>query len=174
MDAALERWYPMLFPSERGPDACLREMAARTGGEPTPDPHVTLGYPTVPPVTAAQLAQLRALSGPVVPIHAEDPYSLTEEPHPLFGHTLTLRVTPHPAFDWWRAAVAAILNPGGPPPGPYRPHLQAVRQMPIPPAAALARLRGRAWRVEFQATTLVVSQRLGDEFVLRVEHRFAP
>ena len=172
MSAALENWYPMLFPSERGPDACLQALAALTGGEPAPDPHVTLAYLTVPPVTEAQLAQLRTLAGPAVPIRAEAPYSLTEDPHPLFGYTLSLRVAPHPAFTWWRVAVRAILDPGGGPPQAYIPHMQAMRHMAVPPAAARDRLRGRDWSVAFEATTLIVSQRVGDTFVPRLEHHF--
>jgi hypothetical protein len=168
-----EQWYPMLFPVERGPDSSLREMAALTGGEPTPDPHVTLAYPNLAEVTEEQLARLRELAGPPVPIVADSPYSLTEEPHPLFGHTLSLRVAPHPAFDWWRAVVLAILIPGSLTPSTYQPHLQAVRQMAIPPSEALERLRGRHWRVEFMATTLIVTQRIEDRFVLRSEHRFS-
>ena len=41
-----------------------------------------------------------------------------------------------------------------------------------PPAAALDRLRGRDWSVAFEATTLIVSQRIGDTFIPRVEHHF--
>jgi hypothetical protein len=164
----------MLFPDTRAPAACMREIAALTGGEPPPDLGVALTYLTVPPITEAQLAALRTLTSPVVPIHADSLHSVTEKPHPLFGYTLAMHVAPDPAFDWWRAAVRAILVPGGDPPQPFRAHLHVVRHMAIPPSAALARLRGRDWSLAFTATTLIVSQRVGNGFARRVEHRFAP
>ena len=43
----------------------------------------------------------------------------------------------------------------------------------MPPAEALTRLAGRGWRVEFMATTLIVSQRVGEEYPRRLVHRFA-
>lgn len=175
MGGPSESWFAMLFPAARGPNACLRELARITGGEPAPDPHVTIAYLTVPTLTAGQLAQLRTLTGPAVPIHADAPFSFREVAHPLFGYTLSLRVAPHPDLDRWRAAVRAILDPDGasPDPAPFSPHLQAVRHMAVPPAAALARLGDGDWRVAFRATTLVVSQRIGDDFLQRFVHHFA-
>lgn len=177
MGRPLETWYAMLFPDERGPDTCLRALARRTGGEPAPEPHVTIAYLTVPTITAGQLTRLRALAGPAVPIRADTPFGFREEADPVFGHTLSLRVAPHPAFDWWRAAVRAAIDPRGSMPEPgglaFVPHLTAVRRMAVPPAEALTRLAGRDWRVDFVATTLILSQRVGDRFPRRFVHHFA-
>jgi hypothetical protein len=176
MAAPLESWYAMLFADERGSGETLRALAGLTGGEPAPDPHVTIAYLTVPTISTGQLARLRTLVGPAVPIRADAPFSFREDTHPLFGYTLSLRVAPSPALDWWRTAVRAILDPGdhsaAREPRPFAPHLQAVRHMAVPPAEALPRLGERHWEVALMATTLVVSQRIGDDFRRRLVHHF--
>ena len=167
-------WYVMLFPRLREPDACLREMAALTGGEATPDPHVTIGHLRVATTGDHLTERLRALCGPVVPICASEPFSFLEGAHPLFGYTLSLRVEWNDALGWWCRAVQAVLHAGASPPRPRGEgvayHFQAVRHMALPPGEALARLCGRKWRVAFEADTLVVSQRIGDRFHRRLEH----
>jgi 2'-5' RNA ligase len=167
----------MLFPDEHGPDTCLREMARIPSGEPVTKPHVTVAYLTVPTITGRQLAQLGALAGPAVPIRAAAPFGFREDADPVFGHTLSLRIAPHPAFEWWRRAVRATIDPHGAMPEPgnlaFVPHRTAVRRLAVPPAEALTRLAGRGWRVEFMATTLIVSQRVGEAYPRRLVHRFA-
>ena len=133
----------MLFPDEHGPDTCLREMARIPSGEPVTKPHVTVAYLTVPTITGRQLAQLSALAGPAVPIRAAAPFGFREDADPVFGHTLSLRIAPHPAFEWWRRAVRATIDPHGAMPEPgnlaFVPHLTAVRRLAVPPAEALTR-----------------------------------
>lgn len=177
-DGARARWYVMLFPRRRGPVACLQELAALTGGEPSPDPHVTIAYLEVATHDDPVTGPLRTLTGPPVPLHASHPFSFQEEPHPLFGHTLSLRVERTAALQAWQDAVhAALTHAGLAPDGRWRSgglHLQAVRHMAVPPAEALARLRGRAWQVEFVATTLIATQRIGDTFRHRLEYTWGP
>jgi hypothetical protein len=171
------QWFVMLFPRRRGPDRCLLEMAKLTGGEATPDPHVTLAYLRVATLAESRLERLRALAGPIGPIRAAGPFSFTETAHPLFGYTLSLRVEQSAALVWWRDAVKeALLGEMPLAPGDEwvdgGHHLQAVRQMSMPPTEALSRLHGREWQFAFEATTLIVSQRIGDTFPERLVHHW--
>lgn len=174
-ESRASRWYVMLFPETRGPDTTLREMAALTGGEPTPDPHVTIGYYRSAAPARDLLDRLRDLDGLPAVVRAADPFSFLEGAHPLFGYTLSLHVERTAGLRRWHNAVLEALRPVTLPPWPSGEnpgyHLQAVRQMAVPPREALERLRGREWRVQFTATTLIATQRVGDTFERRLERR---
>lgn len=171
------RWYAMLFPGVRGVHPVMRRMAALTGGSPNPDPHVTVGYFRPFDPAADLAAPLRHLAGPAVPIRAAAPYNARYRPDAPTAHTILLRVAPTPALRGWYDAVHDALRPLAAPGWPTwadaRPHLHAVRGTTLPPPAAIALLGGAPWEVAFEATTLIVSQRLGDAYQVRLTRPLA-
>ncbi len=165
-------WYAILFPHTRGVHPVTRRMAALTGGTPNPDPHVTIGAFRPHDPAADLVAPLRRLAGPPVPIRAAGPYNAIYRPDAPTAHTILLRVAPMPALREWYDAVHDALHPLATPVWPTwadaHPHLHAVRGTTLPPPAAIALLEGEPWEVSFEATTLVVSQRRGDAYQVRL------
>jgi hypothetical protein len=169
-------WYVMLFPS---PDetrtlvAALRPLATATGGEPTPTPHVTVGYFRGAAAPEAVVARARALTGPPVRVRAAGLFSWSEQPHPQFGYALSLRVRRDAALRGWQQAARAALAPAGLVPlfgrAALRPHMHVLRHLAVPPAEALRRVPDGRFPLAFTATRLLVSQQVDDEYVTWLE-----
>ena len=167
------RWYVMLFPTSRDPLPLMQELAALTGGTAVAEPHVTIGMFDAADEHVDLAAPLRGLTGPPVTIRAGGPYNdLAADPGSA-GHALLLRVARTPALAWWYRAIRATLRPLAPPVWVTwelaRPHLYGVERTARPFGEVSALLAGRTWEVEFGATTLLVSQRLGGRYVARLE-----
>ncbi len=122
-------------------------------------------------------APLRGLAGPPVTIRAGAPYNDRADDPGSAGHALLLRVARTPALAWWYRAVHAALCPLADPLwatwAHARPHLYAVTGTARPFGEVLTLLAGRPWDVEFAATTLLVSQHLGERYVARLEQPLA-
>jgi hypothetical protein len=82
-----------------------------------------------------------------------------------------------PVRRWQRAILAALQ------PLPLRPtmaweasnpHVQVLRHLPALPATVLHRAGQPAWSLEFTATRLLVSQRVGDAFPLWLDRSLRP
>jgi hypothetical protein len=168
---AESRWYVMLFPSEAETatlGAALRKLTDRVRGVPNPTPHVTIGYFHGTAAPDAVIVQIRPLVGPCVRIHASGLFSWSEEPHSLFGYTLSLRVCRDGPMEAWQRAVRVAIAPTGLTPTftweHQQPHMNVVRAMPMPPRDALKLLPDREYPLSWTATLLVVSQEMGGEF----------
>lgn len=165
-------WYVMLFPSpweDQQIAARLRGLIRRTGGEPVAAPHVTIGYFTGRVGEERIIEQLQPLSGPDVPIVADDLHSWTDEEHNLHGYTLSLKVPDTPELvHWQRLAHEAMRNLAltslYPIDDPQR-HLQVVQHLPTTPSETLRRLGDRHFALRFTATRLIVSYRHENQFI---------
>lgn len=166
------QWYAMLFPSpeeavELG--AKLAELAARTGGMVYPNLHVTVGYFTGDADPAEVVALARTLDGPGITVRGDGLFSWSESMRPVHGYSLWLEVIRDDAVrDWQQRALAALAGAGLTPTFSWEdltPHIAVLRDLPAPPAEVLARLGSPAFRLEFRAARLVVSQRVGEGFV---------
>jgi hypothetical protein len=173
-DAASEssRWYVMLFPSAAETAtiaAMFQRLATRVGGTANPTPHVTVGYFYGNSSPDAVIDRVRLLIGPAIRIHAGGLFSWSEEPHPLFGHTLSLRVRrDRPLQDWQRAVRIALAPTGLVPVFTWEhqwPHMNALRHMPLSPLEALRLLADRNHALTWVAAHLLVSQQVGSDFV---------
>lgn len=180
-------WYAMLFPSleeGRALAASLQALAVATGGEAAPAPHVTVGYFRGAASPEVVVAQAQRLNGPVVRVRAAGLFGWSEQPHPEFGYALSLRVCRDAALQGWQRAVRAALEPAGLAPlfswTAQRPHMHVLRHLPVPPAEVLRRVVDHRHPLAFTATRLLVSQRVGAEYLtwldlpLRAPRRGAP
>jgi hypothetical protein len=170
------RWYVMLFPADAVSariTRLARQLAEHTGGTPNPTPHVTAGYFTGVAALDVVMACVRPLTGPAICIRASGLFSWSEQPHPLFGYTLSLRVRRDGSMEAWQCAVRHALCPTGLTPiftwEQQQPHMQMVRGIPVPPRDALALLPDRDYSLAWTATRLVVSRETGSDFVRVLE-----
>lgn len=173
------RWYVMFFPSAAESArvvAAIQLLAAQVGGTANPTPHVTVGYLHGAAAPDSVTKCIRPLAGPTVRIHAAGLFSWSEEPHPLFGYTLSLRVRRDGPMEAWQRAVRTALTPTGLTPRfsweQQHPHMNVLRGLPMPPRDALAQLPDREFPLTWTATQLVVSQERGNEFVRLLEQPF--
>jgi 2'-5' RNA ligase len=166
------QWYAMLFPSVEESEelaARLAKLAELTGGTANPSVHVTVGYfaGDADPETVVDLA--RRLDRPAITLRAAGLFSWSEERHPTIGYYLSLQVIRDDAVrEWQRRALEALSGAGLHPAIPWdvqNPHMMVLSDLPAPPAEVLVRLGSTDFRLEFRAVRLVVSQRVGDEFV---------
>jgi len=180
-DEAESHWYVMLFPSLGETQTLVsrfQDLAAVTGGTPNPTPHVTVGYfhGSADPQTV--LDRLRPLSGPAIPVRAGGLFSWSEDPYPLSGYTLSLRVDRDEPVQRWQRAVRDVLQPLPLVPTytweDQCPHMLVLRHLPAPPHAILARLGDREWPLRFTASRLVVSQGVGEELVTWLDRPLQP
>src|SRR3954464_15779746 len=106
----------MLFPSLEARGATRappQPLAALLGGEITPDPHVTIGYFAGEAAPQQVIAALRTLAGSPFDLHAADLFNFSTAPHPLFGHSLSLRVMRSAQLQSWHESTCAALQPIG-------------------------------------------------------------
>jgi len=175
------RWYVMLFPPGAASarlTRAARQLAERTGGAPNPTPHVTVGYFTGFAAPDAVTDCVRPLIGPPIRIHASGLFSWSERPHPLFGYTLSLRVRRDHLIEAWQCAVRHALSPTGLTPiftwEQQQPHMNMVRDMPMPPRDALALLPDQEYPLAWTATRLAISRETGGDFVRLLEQGLRP
>lgn len=159
-------WYVMLFPAVRAPLPGQQALAALTGGSAIAEPHVTIGYFAAADAGVDLAAPLRQMTGPPVTIHADTPYNDRVTDPRATGQSLLVHVARTPALAWWHRAVGAAVGAHARPLWDSwedtTPHLHAVERMTMPLGEALTRVARRSWGITFAATTLVVSQRLGE------------
>ena len=176
MAGPARHWYVMLFPAEeerRAILAALRPLAERTGGELNEDVHVTVGYFRGEVEAEAVVERLRPLDGPQIEVHASGLFSFSDEPDPLAGWSLSLRVRREGPVQGWQRIVRDALAPL--PLAPVfswqeqQPHMVLLRHLPLPPSEVLAGLADRRCALAFTATRVVVSERVGDEFTNHLE-----
>lgn len=174
-------WYVMLFPSAaetRTLVAAFERLAAITGGSPSPAPHVTVGYFHGRERGEAMIERLRPLVGPAATVRAAGLFSWSEQAHPMFGWTLSLRVMRDDAVQGWQRAVRDAVQPLALTPTftweVQQPHMQVVRHLPEPPAVALARVADRACPLSFTARRLVVSHLVDTTIVTWLDRPLGP
>ena len=167
-------WYVMLFPAEeerRTILAALRPLAEQTGGELNEDVHVTVGYFHGGVEAEAVVDRLRPLDGPQIVVHASGLFSFSDEPDPLAGWSLSLRVHREGPVQGWQRMVRDALATLPLAPvfswGEEEPHMVLLRHLPLPPSEVLTGLADRRCAIEFTAARVVVSERVGDSFVNR-------
>lgn len=165
-------WYVMLFPLARGPEVLqplLDEVLPLSGGEPFPDPHVTIAYLAGRAEPRAVLERLDRVSGPDVTIRTGRLFSFSDEPNPVHGFMLAADVPHDETLRQWHVAVVDAVEPLGLLPvfgwAETRTHLHIVRRLKHPPEEVLTRLAQPVPSVTFAAARLVASYRAGDQFV---------
>ena len=167
-----QQWYVMLFPApEEVPTllTTLRPLAARTGGTLNTNLHVTVGYFQGAADPATVVEQLQPLDSPIVAVHASGLFSFSESPNPLLGWTLSLRVRREGGVQGWQRLVRDALQPL-PLASVFsweqqQPHMNVLQHLPVPPREVLAQLADHGEPLAFTATRMVVSERVGDNFV---------
>jgi 2'-5' RNA ligase len=170
------RWYVMLFPSPEGTAAItsmLRELADEAGGMPNDSPHVTIGYFHGIATPEAVAAAVRMITGPPVRIFTDGLFGWSEAPHPRFGFTLSFSVRRDQAIRTWQRSARTALAPLGLAPifawQAQRPHMNALRDMPRPPADALRQLADRDIALAWDATRLLASYESGSDYVTFID-----
>ncbi len=178
IDAAqtADRWYVMLFPSVEETArivARFQHLAERVGGSVNPRPHVTVGYFLGAASPDLVVESVRSLTGPPARIHAAGLFSWSDQPHPLFGYTLSLRVRRTRAVQTWQRAARTALSGSGLTPvftwEEQRPHMNVLRGMPVPWREALQNLPDREYPITWEAARLLLSRQIGSDFVTLLE-----
>jgi len=172
LSATRSEWYVMLFPArqdERRLSTALKKLATRTGGTVSPGLHVTVGYFNGAASPESIVERLRPLTGPALPIRASGLVAASDRAHPLYGYVLWLRVARDEGIRCWQQAARDAVEPLALTPtfswDAQDPHMQVLRHLPSPPGETLARLDATGVSLDFTASRLVFSQRVGDEFV---------
>jgi hypothetical protein len=170
------QWYAMLFPTGEESlklAAQLAELARLTGGTIYPNVHVTVGYFSGDADPARIVALSSGLDRPAITIRASGLFSWTEAKHPTDGYSLSLQVIRDEAIsEWQRRAIAALAGAELTPTFSWEeqnPHVAVLRDLPASPAEVLVRLGSQDFALEFRANRLVISQRVGGEFITRLD-----
>lgn len=166
-------WYVMLFPDHAETAEIVNRLSpisAITGGVINPAPHVTIGYFQGEAEQSQVVASLQHLTLPQITIRASGLISFTEEEaNPLFGYTMAMQVEPNAAIHRWQAAIYAALQPTGLVPirsiEEIRLHINILRYMVMNPKEAIKRLDDSVGTISFSARRLIVSKRIGDDFI---------
>jgi 2'-5' RNA ligase len=161
----------MLLPDARG-RASYHELAGRisavTGGVPDAEPHVTVAYFQGYADKAHTARRLGQLWVPSQIIRARGLFSFGDEPHPLFGYTLLMRVVKDESLrrlhDRIRRAVGQRGLVLARPWDDVDVHLRLLQHLPVPPSQALARLGTNDVSLEFAADALLVTQMVDQGF----------
>ncbi len=158
-------WYVMLEPDSPPPESYLqlgRHWAAATGGTFNAMPHVTVGYLQAHASRHEVARSLCNVAGAELTIRGRTLVSFRDDPHPIFGYTLSLAVEDDEDLRAWSERVVEALAPFGPAERGATPHIQVLRGMGIPPQEAIQLLSATDWTLTFTVTQLVASQFITD------------